>query len=277
MSTTSDTASAASPAVAYAFVIGLTAASWYGLWRYARPAIQSQAGRPTRMTRDRRLRTIAFSVLVMIYPLMFTAGCVMMAFQPTGDAGIWTANLMVWAMAAALITAPLLGLLALVFRTIDRHRARVHRRSLGLPDPPAPWWPSAVAATWSVIVVGGSIAVGYLAWQLFSAYAERRSELFQSQWQVAMNDPSVQQLVARGASRATIEDRLITLTGTGGDVADLKNHVQVFMVGNIVAVFVVVAVVIGGAVLLYRRQKRRVAHYEARIADSASRAAQLAI
>lgn len=114
MSTTADTASAASPAVAYAFVIGLTAASWYGLWRYARPAIRSQAGRPTRMTRDRRLRTIAFSVLVMIYPLMFTAGCVMMAFQPTGDAGIWTANLMVWAMAAALITAPLLGLLALV-------------------------------------------------------------------------------------------------------------------------------------------------------------------
>ena len=127
MSTTSDTASAASPALAYAFVIGLTAASWYGLWRYARPAIQSQAGRPTRMTRDRRLRTIAFSVLVMIYPLMFTAGCVMMAFQPTGDTGIWTANLMVWAMAAALITAPP-GLHGWQHRRVLRRRRGRHRR-----------------------------------------------------------------------------------------------------------------------------------------------------
>ena len=277
MSRTADTASAASPVLAYAFVIGLTAASWYGLWRYARPAIQSQDGRPNRMSRDRRLRTLAYSALVMIYPLMFTAGCVIMAFQPTGTAGTWTTNLVFWAMAAALITAPLLGLLALVFRTIDRHHARVQRRELGLPDPPAPWWPSAVAAIWAGTVVGGSIAIGYLIWQPFIAYAERRSALLQSLTQPAVSDPSVQQLIAGGASRATVDERLTALTGTSDDLAELKNHIQIFLVGNLVAFFVIVAVTVIGAVLLYRRQKRRRADYDMRITESATRAAQLAI
>ncbi|HET9648864.1 MAG TPA: hypothetical protein VFP34_11595 [Microlunatus sp.] len=193
---------------------------------------------------------------------------------------------MFWAIAAALITAPLLGLLALVFRTIDRHRARpgtpgrparVQRRSLGLPDPPAPWWPSAVAVTWSITILGGSIAVGYLVWQLFIAYAERRSALLQSLAQPAMSDPSVQQLIASGASKGTVDERLATLTGTSGDIAELKNHIQIFMVGNLVAFVIVVAITVIGAVLLYRRQKRRVANYEARITESATRAAQLAL
>lgn len=277
MPATDTGAPSTSPVLGYAFVIGLTVLSWYGLWRYAWPALRSQEGRADRMSRDRRLRRLAFGLLVMIYPLMFTAGCVFMAFTSSSTAGSWTANLIVWAVFAALLSAPILGLVALIFRTIDRHRARVLRRELGLPDPPAPWWPSAVVVTWALICVGVSIAGWIVAWRFFNAYAERRSALIQSLMQQAEDDPGVQQLQADRASRATIEERLAALTGTSADLADLKRNIQVFLIGNLVAFVVVVAITALGAVLLYRRQKRRVADYQTRITESTARAAQLAI
>lgn len=49
------------------------------------------------------------------------------------------------------------------------------------------------------------------------------------------------------------------------------------MVGNLIAFAVVVTITVVGAVVLYRRQKRRVADYEARITESTARHAQLAI
>src|SRR6478609_2914625 len=42
--------SGTSPVLGNAFIIGLTALSWFGLWRYARPALRSQDGRADRMS-----------------------------------------------------------------------------------------------------------------------------------------------------------------------------------------------------------------------------------
>lgn len=238
--------SSTSPVLGNAFIVGVTALSWFGLWRYARPALRSQDGRADRMSRDRRLRRIA-----------------------------WT--LLIWSVYATPVVAALLGVAALTFRTIDRHRVRVQHRALGLPDPPAPWWPSAVVATWTTIAVGVTVAAGYLAWQLFAGYAERRSALIQSQGQTALNDHEVHQMIANGAPKGAVQERIAALTGTDDDIAALKATIQTFMVGYLIAILVILVVIIVGAVLLYRRQKRRRADYDVRITESVARAAQLAI
>lgn len=269
--------SSTSPVLGNAFIIGLTALSWFGLWRYARPALRSQDGRADRMSRDRRIRRIAWTLLVMIYPLMFTAGCLFIVFTPTSSAGSWTANLIVWSVYAALVVAALLGVAALTFRTIDRHRARAQHRALGLPDPPAPWWPSAVVATWTTVAVGVTVAAGYLVWQLFAGYAEHQSALIQSHAQTALNEHDVQQMIANGAPKGAVQDRIAALTGTDDDIAALKATIHTFMVGYLIAILVILVVIIVGAVLLYRRQKRRRADYDVRITESVTRAAQLAM
>ena len=269
--------SSTSPVLGNAFIIGLTALSWFGLWRYARPALRSQDGRADRMSRDRRLRRIAWTMLIMIYPLMFTAGCLFIVFTPTSSAANWPATIVIWSVYATPVVAALLGVAALTFRTIDRHHVRAQHRALGLPDPPAPWWPSAVVATWTTIAVGVTVAAGYLAWQLFAGYAERRSALIQSQGQTALNDHDVQQMIANGAPKGAVQDRIAALTGTDDDIAALKATIHTFMVGYLIAILVILVVIIVGAVLLYRRQKRRRTDYDVRITESVARAAQLAI
>lgn len=128
---------------------------------------------------------------------------------------------------------------------------------------------------WTTSVIGASIAGGYLVWQLFIAYAERRGAPTQSLMQTATNDPGVQQLIASGASKQTVEDRLAMITGTSDDLAALKSTIQAFMIGNVIAFVVIMAIIVIGAVLLHRRQKRRRADYEVRITESVTRAAQL--
>lgn len=264
------------PAWVSVFMAGVVVLLWLGWWRYARPALRSQSGRATRLSPDVRMRRLAAALLLAIYPVMFTVMgifTILNGNEPLPDGAL---GVVLWAVVAAPVVAAALALLALVRRTVDRHRARARHRALGLPDPPAPWWPSAVVGTWVLAVVAVSGTAGYLFWRVFASRARDRAALIQSRLEGAFSDPSVQQLVAGGASGRAVRDRMIEVSGTGGDIAAAADSIRMVGTMYLVAIGVIVVIIAGGGILLYLRQKRRRAAYDVRITESVTRASQLA-
>ena len=269
--------SAASTIAVLALFYGLTMFLWFWLWRYVRPAIRSQEGQADRMSRDRRLRRISWALLMSVYPVMLTVSCLVLTFKPAGAMGAWTSLVFTCTLLGAMIAAVVMAVAALIFRTIDRHRGRARHRALGLPDPPAPWWPAVVVTLWATTVLA-LFSVGTLVmWKLVYDDLNRKGSLIESQLQLAMNDPFIQQLTLNGAPKELIDARLAALTGADVQFAQMKDYVEHLMTGNLVALGVTLCVIVVGGALLYRRQKRCRTEYDQQIAHSVSRAAQLTL
>ena len=192
--------------------------------------------------------------------------------------GAWTSLVFTCTLLGAMIAAVVMAVRALIFRTIDRHRGRARHRALGLPDPPAPWWPAVVVTLWATTVLA-LFSVGTLVmWKLVYDDLNRKGSLIESQAQLAMNDPSIQHAhPQRRTQKELIDARLAALTGADVQFAQMKDYVEHLMTGNLVALCVTLCVIVVGGALLYRRQKRCRTEYDQQIAHSVSRAAQLTL
>lgn len=263
---------AASPPIgSMLFIIGLAVLLWIGWLQFIRPAVRSQAGRPERMSPDRRIRRIAEATWWVIYPVMVTTAVllILLGGNSKGSAGgIWPVTLLGWMVLALPMIAGLLWVVGLIVRCVERHQMRKRHRALGLPDPRPPWWPSAVVFVWAVGVIGAFVGASVVAWKVTIIYVENRFEAMQTLL-------GVPELVAAGASKTVIAGRIEQ--AAPDQVAEIKRRIETVMISDLVAFVVIIIIVIIGGVVLYRRQKRRRAQYDQRIAESVTRAAALSL
>ena len=279
LSTATDTSTAAadSPAGGIIVFAVISVLLWFGLFKYVAPAVRSQAGRAERMSRYQRIQRIGFASFMVLYPLMMTAALAMV-LAGTGNAPMWLASALMWGTVALPCIAVALLLLAFIFRCIERHQARVTRRELGLPDPRPPWWPVGVVAIWSIGVLTAFAAASYVMWVIIINNVEDRANALEATVRAASLDPSVQQLAAANASRAVITAKLDQLTnGARTELSEITQNLTGIGIGNFIALLVVLAIIGIGGFLLYRRQQRRRRDYEARMTETVSRAAALAL
>lgn len=279
LSTATDTptGSAGSPVGGIIVVAVISVLLWFGLFRYVAPAVRSQAGRAERMSRYQRIQRIGFASFVVLYPLLMTA-MLALVLTGTGNAPMWLASVLMWGTVALPCIAVALLLLAFVFRCIERHQARVSRRELGLPDPRPPWWPIGVVAIWSIGVLTAFGVASSVMWVIIINNVEDRANALEAAVRAASLDPSVQQLAAAYASRTVITAKLDQLTnGASSELSEITHNLTVIGIGNVIALLVVLAIVCIGGFLLYRRQQRRRRDYEARMIETVTRAAALAL
>jgi hypothetical protein len=273
-STAAEASSAAEslPIGSMLFIIGLAVLLWIGWLRFIRPAVRSQAGRPDRMSPDRRIRRIAEATWWVIYPVMVTVAVLLILFggNSKGSTGsdIWPVTLLGWMILALPMIAGLLWVVGLIVRCIERHQMRKRHRALGLPDPRPPWWPAAVVFVWAVGVIGAFVGATVVTWTIVIAYVQDRVDAIQT-------FPGIQDLVAAGASRTLIASRMEQ--AAPDQVAEIERRIETAMISNLIAFLVVIVVIIIGGIVLYGRQKRHRAQYDQRIAESVTRAAALSL